>query len=226
MSSMFRLMGLTNVVTGSQTEKPSTTMDIEQWECIAGKALILIIRNCEDESQALIAGCETASEAWKTLKDHEERCTRMHLSALLLAITSFQFDNGKGTIDEHIALFEHQWNQRRQNVASETAGTTRLAAGIKNFTYTDGWKATMLSETLPNIQVYQNINHCQHTFYKRIPAQVPSGPIPGQTGSPPPEATELEKQASVMRAKGVCTPWCAAVHRNQSRQYQGLSNRA
>lgn len=85
---MFRLMGLTNVVPGSQTEKPSTPVDINQWQMNTDKALILIITNCEDEAQALIAGCETASEAWKTQKDHYEGRTHMHLAALLLAITN------------------------------------------------------------------------------------------------------------------------------------------
>ena len=148
-SRMFRLLRLTPYVTGDQKDKPS--LEEEDWQDATDKALILIIDNCEAEPQALVAGCNTAAEAWNALKEHYGGRTETYLSSLFLSILTLRYDDRKTTINEHITTFENQWNQLRQNVAS---ATNSLAAGARDFVNTDSWKATMLLSTLPQ---YQNI---------------------------------------------------------------------
>ena len=101
-------------------------------------------------------GCETALDAWNILKERYEGRTRTHLHHLFKA-TMAKFDDRKTMLMEHISAFKNSWLKLSQNVASATAGTDSIVAGIKNFTRTDPWKASMLLASLPLIQAYTNV---------------------------------------------------------------------
>ena len=79
------------------------------------------------------------------------------MSALVLTSVKLRFDDRRTTITDDTTLFENKWNLLRLNTATATMGTDSMAAGIKSFTLTEKWKATMLLATLPQIQTYQNI---------------------------------------------------------------------
>lgn len=157
MARLFRVTKLEKHVTGSFAPKPTTIADIPAWQDKTDKALMFMIEYCEEEAASHIASCNDAGEAWAILKSHYEGKTRTHLSALLLSITSFRYDDRKNSMNEHITTFKTKWLMLTQSVATATAGTTTLAAGIKNFVMTDGWKATLLLSTLPHLPTYQNI---------------------------------------------------------------------
>ena len=114
------------------------------------------MESCEEGPQLQIGAATTAPIAWKTLKDIYEGRTRTHLLHLFSAIST-KFDDRKTTLTEHIATFEAAWLRLAQNVATATAGTDSMAAGIKYFTLTDSWKAAMLLQSLPKIQPYLNL---------------------------------------------------------------------
>lgn len=157
MARLFRVTKLTPHVTGAYAPKPTTQTDLAEWQDKTDKALMFMIEYYEEEPASHIATCEDAGTAWATLKSHYEGKTRTHLSALLLSITNLRFDDRKNSITEHITSFENKWLMLSQNVSTTTAGTDSLAAGIKHFVATDGWKATLLLSTLPHIPTYQNI---------------------------------------------------------------------
>jgi len=66
---LLRLADLAKVVTGDATTRP-TGDDANNWQSQTDKALVLT--NCDKESQQLIRDCDTAAEAWQTLKKHYE----------------------------------------------------------------------------------------------------------------------------------------------------------
>jgi len=154
---LLRLAGLANVVTGTATTRPSVTLAIAEWQDLTDKALVTILANCDKEPQQLIRDCDTAAEAWETLKKHCEGRTRTHLSSLLLNITTLRYDDRTITMSDHINIFEKKWSTLRQSVASATAGPDTLASAIKHFAHSDGWKATLLLGILPKIPLYHNI---------------------------------------------------------------------
>ena len=114
------------------------------------------MESCEEEPQLQIRAATTATIAWTTLKEAYHGRTRTHLLHLFSAIST-KFDDRKITLAEHISTFEAAWLHLAQNVATATAGTNSMAAGIKNLTLTDSWKAAMLLQSLLKIQPYLNI---------------------------------------------------------------------
>lgn len=134
--------------------KPAT--NFSSWEDKSNKALDYLMDSCETEAQLKIRACETAHEAWKILKETYEGQTRIHLTALFANIVHLKYDDRKdGTLPEHITTFKSHWLKLSQAAATGEAGS--LAADIRTFVQSDGWKASLLLATLPRFQPYANI---------------------------------------------------------------------
>lgn len=84
--------------------------------------------------------------AWNTLRDAYHGRTRTHLLYLFsnLCSLSTRFDDRKTSLTKHTASFEAAWLRLAQNVATATADTDSMAAGIKNSTFAEAWKAAIL----------------------------------------------------------------------------------
>jgi len=150
-----RTIELEEFITEAHKDTPADK--VKEWQKNIDRVINTLLINCEKEPQQLIRGCDTAYEAWELLKKHYEGRTRMHLTSLLLNITTMRLDDRATTINEHIMTFEKRWAILRQTVASATADSTTQAGAIKYFASSDAWKATLLLGTLPKIQLYQNI---------------------------------------------------------------------
>jgi len=121
-----RTIELEEYITEAHKDAPADRL--KTWQKNIDRVINTLLINCEKEPQQLIRGCDTAYEAWELLKKHYEGRTRMHLTSLLLNITTMRLDDRATTINEHIMTFD-----------------------------SDAWKATLLLGTLPKIQLYQNI---------------------------------------------------------------------
>ena len=150
-----RRQKLLDVVDGTRV-RPDSGPEQAKWDDDSDKAIDYLMESCEEEPQLQIRAATTATIAWTTLREAYHGRTRIHLLHLFSAISS-KFDDRKVTLAEHISTFEAAWLHLAQNVATATAGTNSMAAGIKNFTLTDSWKAAMLLQLLPRIQPYLNI---------------------------------------------------------------------
>lgn len=141
---------------GTKERPTEAGNDQTKWDDDSDRAIDYLMESCEEGPQLQIRAAMSAPAAWKTLKDVYEGRTRTHLLHLFSAVST-RFDDRKTNLSDHIAAFEMAWLRLAQNVTTATPGTGSMAAGIKNFTLTDSWKAAMLLQSLPRIQPYLNI---------------------------------------------------------------------
>lgn len=151
-----RRQKLLQVVNGTKERPTEAGNDQAKWDDDSDRAIDYLMEGCEEGPQLQIRAAMSAPAAWKTLKDVYEGRTRTYLLHLFSAVST-RFDDRKTNLSDHIAAFEMAWLRLAQNVTTATPGTGSIAAGIKNFTLTDSWKAAMVLQSLPRIQPYLNI---------------------------------------------------------------------